>query len=80
MISRYGRSRKNGDWWTCRDLATALLSLDQSGEEEAEAFFALGFAQEKLGNKREAELAYWKAIGVNVNHGKSQRSLARLRR
>jgi tetratricopeptide (TPR) repeat protein len=62
----------------CRDLATELLSLDLPSEDRAEALFALGYAQEKLGNRGQAIADYRQALSANADHGKSIRGLARL--
>jgi tetratricopeptide (TPR) repeat protein len=78
IISRFGRLRAKQDWWSCRDLATELLMLDLPTDERAEALFALGYAQEKLGNEREAIVAYRRSLRADAEHQKSVRSLARL--
>jgi hypothetical protein len=78
IIGRFSGLRERNDWWACRDLATELLTLDLSQIERAEALFALGYAQEKLGNKREAIVAYKHSLKIDVHNGKSVRGLARL--
>jgi predicted TPR repeat methyltransferase len=79
-MSRFRSLRAKQDWWTCRDLATELLMLDLPADERAEALFALGYAQEKLGNQREAIVAYRRSLRADAEHQKSARSLARLER
>jgi len=80
IIGRFSRLRDKEDWWTCRDLATELLMLDLPSKERAEALFALGYAQEKLGNEGRAIVAYRESLNANAEHSKSIRSLARLER
>ena len=78
IISRFSRLRQEADWWTCRDLATELLTLDLPPNERAEALFALGFAQEKLGNAQQAIVAYMQSLKVDAENAKAARRIARL--
>jgi len=78
LISRFRRLREEADWWACRDLANELLMLDLPQHERSEALFALGYAQENLGNKHQAIVAYRKALNVEADHEKAARRLARL--
>lgn len=78
IIRRYSTLRKREDWWVCRDLVAELLTLDLPPIERAEALFALGYAQEKLDNRREAIVAYMQSLETDADNGKSVRGLARL--
>ena len=80
IIARFSRLRGKADWWMCRDLATELLALDLPSKDRAEALFALGYAQEKLGNQGQAIAAYRQSLSANADHDKSVRGLARLER
>lgn len=78
MRNRYRGHRAIGDWWECRDIATQLLQARLTDGERAEAFFALGHTQEKLGNLDDARSAYRTAIHVDCGHTKATRALERL--
>ena len=72
---RYRKQAKDGDWWTCRDLAHELLTYRLRADERAEALYALGFAQEKLENVGQAKRCYTQALKINPHHGKALRRL-----
>jgi hypothetical protein len=71
IISRFAGLRQRAEWWTCRDLANELLTLDLPQNERAEALFALGYAQEKLGNERQAIIAYRESLKSRSRQRKS---------
>ena len=75
---RYRKRAKDGDWWTCRDIAHELLTNRLRADERTEALYALGFAQEMLENGEEARQCYNHALQINPHHGKALRRLRRL--
>ncbi len=78
LTRRYRKLAKDNDWWSCRDIAHELLTKRLRSDERGEALYALGFAQEMLGNLVQAKQCYHDALRTSPDHAKALRRLGRI--